>query len=298
MPGLDTMKKRLSFIGGDVDERFNKNKLLSFQAALKNSYQAEWITFKENRIRCLINPDNLKEDYDQKILSVDYSAKIKEGDVFYWERTDSHWITYLQQHTEEAYFRANIRKCNYSLDIGRHKYWVYVRGPVETDIRWNLKENISYNDLNYTLVFYITKNEETLGHFQRAKIIRFDNANWEVQAVDRYSQQGIIEVHLREYFSNEMEDNMTKPEAEKPNKKLPYIEGAAAIDVYSENNVYHAVNITDGTFVVNSSKIKINQTDENSCTINVLTGKSTEFKLSYMVDDEEVTSLDIRVESF
>ena len=96
-----------------MDNRVDKSKLHSMQMALQNSYQAEWITLNDNQYRCLINPDKLKEDYDQKVISIEHSAGMKEGDVFYWDRTDTHWLVYLQQHSESAYFRAQIRRCNY-----------------------------------------------------------------------------------------------------------------------------------------------------------------------------------------
>ena len=80
---LENMKKRLEFAGGDADGRNVKGKLTSFHAALKNSYQAEWITFNEQKYRCLINPSRLTENFDKKVLSIDFESGIKEGSVFY-----------------------------------------------------------------------------------------------------------------------------------------------------------------------------------------------------------------------
>jgi hypothetical protein len=82
MFGLEKMKQRMEYAGGDFDGRVVKSKYKSFCAALKNSYQGEWITFNDQSYRCLINPDKLKEDYDIKMISVDFNANIKEGDVF------------------------------------------------------------------------------------------------------------------------------------------------------------------------------------------------------------------------
>ena len=139
---LDTMKKRLEYAGGDADGRNVKGKLKSMLGALKNSYQAEWITLneydEENKSiwRCLINPDKLKEDYDQKEISIQFESGLKEGDTFLWNRTNTHWLVYLQEYSEEAYFRASIRRCDYQIDINGNKYWIYMRGPVETTIQW------------------------------------------------------------------------------------------------------------------------------------------------------------------
>lgn len=302
---LETMKKRLEYLGGDIDGRNVKGKLKSMLSALSDSYQAEWVTLNEYdeetkaRWRCLINPDKLKEDYDQKEISIQFESGLKEGDVFLWDRTNTHWLVYLQEYSEEAYFRANIRRCDYQIDIGENKYWVYMRGPTETTTQWNSKHNISINSLNYSMVMYVPKNEETLSFFERHKIIKVDGHNWEVNAVDRYSQKGVIEVSLSEYFDNTMEDNMvTPPEVIIPEEGVPYIEGPQVVYAFDENVLYEIKNASQGSFVVNSSKVKITNTTETSCEISILTGKSHSFNLIYQRDGEEDIVLEITVESF
>ena len=75
---LDTMKKRMVFDGGDTSDGRNvRGKYLSFKSALNNSYQAEWITFNDKKWRCLINPDKITNDYDQKEISIDFKAEMK-----------------------------------------------------------------------------------------------------------------------------------------------------------------------------------------------------------------------------
>jgi hypothetical protein len=37
--------------------------------------------------RALINPDKVKQDYDDKILSIDYKYNYQLGDVFCWVGT-------------------------------------------------------------------------------------------------------------------------------------------------------------------------------------------------------------------
>lgn len=298
MSGLDNMKKRITFAGGDADGKLVKGKLKSFYAALNNSYQAEWITFGKKKFRCLINPDKLKEDYDQKVISVDFASKMKEGDTFFWDRTNTYWITYLQEYAEEAYFRAQIRRCNYQIEIEGTKYWVYLRGPVETDLIWRQKHNIEFNELNYSLILYISKNEQTLSFFNRIKVLKFDGHNWRVNATDKYSQRNIIEVNLGEHFDNSMEDAAVIPEIIEPDKALPYIEGPQFIDAYSELNEYSIVNATEGTFVVNSNKVEIESSDTNTCSINVLTGRSASFELLYQRDEEEDIVLVVNIDSF
>ena len=301
---LETMKKRISFAGGDADGRNTKGKLKSLLGALQNSYQAEWIITNEEdelnkaRWRCLINPDKLKEDYDQKEISIQFEANLKEGDVFLWERTDTHWLVYLQEYSEEAYFRASIRRCDYQIDIDGTKYWIYMRGPVETTVQWNQKHQIIFNNMNYTIIMYIPKNEVTSNFFERHKIIKFDNHNWKVNAVDRYSQKGVIEVVLGETFDNEMEEEKIVPEIITPDESLPYISGPQYVKPYDENLVYEIKNANNGTFVVNSSKVKINESTENSCVITILTGKSSSFDLLYKIDGSDDIVLPITIESF
>ena len=301
---LETMKKRISYAGGDADGRNVKGKLKSMLGALKNSYQAEWITIneedEENKAewRCLINPDKLKEDYDQKEISIEFESGLKEGDVFLWNRTNTHWIVYLQEYSEEAYFRASIRRCDYQINVNENKYWIYLRGPVETTIQWKQKHQITFNDLNYTIIMYVPKNEETTTFFERHKIIKFDGHNWTVKAVDRYSQKGVIEVALNETFDNEMEDAEIVPEIIVPDETLPHISGPQFIKVFDENILYEIKNASNGKFVVNSNKIEINNPTETSCEITVLTGKSNSFDLIYKRDGEEDIVLNITIESF
>lgn len=299
----------MNWAGGDMDGRLNKGKLKSMQGALWNSYQAEWITLKDDQVdeegnslaerwRCLINPDKLKEDYDQKEISIEFESGLKEGDTFLWDRTNSHWIVFLQQFTEEAYFRAQIRRCDYQIDIDGTKYWTYLRGPMETDIQWKTKHNISFNELNYSLLMYIPKNEQTMSFFERFKIIKFDNRNWEVQVVDRYSQRGVIEVSLMEYFNNDMEDAVVGPEIVQPDTEQPYIDGPQVVNVYDTDLTYEIKNTTSGFWAVNSNKVKITNSNETQCVIDILTGKSASFILTYKRENEEDINLMINVESF
>ena len=300
MSALDRMKQRLMYDGGPTqDDRNVKGKWYSFRAACGNSYQAEWITFNEQKCRCLINPDKLKEDYDQKVISIDFKYGMQNGDTFYWDRSKHHWLVYLQDYNEEAYFRASIRRCDYEIDVNGHKYWIYLRGPVETAIIWRQKHQIEFNELNYSLLFYIKKNEETLEFFERFKKIKFDGHNWRVATTDKYSQDGIIEVYLEEYYDNEMEDAMIEPVVIEPDKMHPYIDGPQTVRPYDNNISYSIVGgISNGAFVVNSNKVKITEMNDTSCKIEILTGKSDSFILSYKRENEDDINLEVIIKSF
>ena len=294
------MFTRIQYAGGVMDNRVDKSKLHSMQMALQNSYQAEWITLNDNKYRCLINPDKLKEDYDQKVISIEHSAGMKEGDVFYWDRTNTHWLVYLQQHSESAYFRAQIRRCNYEIEVNNHKYWVYLRGPVETALVWRQKHNIEFNDLNYSLLIYVTKNEETLNFFKRFQILKIDGHRWRVAATDIFSQGSIIEVYLEEFFDNSLEDEQIKKEPIIFGEEEPYIDGPQFVEPYQTEIKYSLANNLNatGVFLVNSKKIKIVNSDNNSCIINVISGKAGEFKIIYREEGKEDLELNVTIESF
>jgi hypothetical protein len=295
MGGLDLMRKRMNFDGGDTaDGRNVLGKYRSFKSALDNSYQGEWIIFNDKRYRCLINPDKMTNEYDQKEISIDFNAGMQNGDTFYWERMDSHWIVYLQKLEEEAYFRAQIRKCNYQIN----GWWVYLRGPVETSLVWSQKHSIEFNDMNETILIYVAKNDETVAFFKRFQIIKFDGHNWRVAATDKYSQDEIIEVYLEEYYDNEMQDNMVIPEIVEPDKKNPYIDGPTIVQPYDSNVTYTIANYKlRGGFVVSSNKVKIVKQTETELVLDITTGKSGTFVIEYYRNDEKVTDITITVDS-
>jgi hypothetical protein len=179
---LENMKLRLQYQGGNQQERMNKDKLKSLKKALIYSYQAATAKLTDGReFRCLINRNKLSLDLDDKIISIPFEdiclnadrvgtttegqneIGLKEGDVFEWKENGSHWIVFLRRLEETAYFRADIRRCRYevTLDNG-HKYWTYIRGPVEQQILWSQVSGNYFNKLNYTLIMYIPLNEEML----------------------------------------------------------------------------------------------------------------------------------------
>ena len=317
MSGLDRMKMRVSYTGYDAaDGRNVKGKYKSFQAALKNSYQAEWITLdkdteEERHYRCLINPSRLTEQFDKKVISIDFDSGVQEGTVFWWDRTNRYWIVNLQQHTEEAYFRGTITRADYTMDIDGKNYWVSVRGPVETATVWNQKHNWNWNELNYSMVVQITKDSRTVNYFSRHQIVKMKLVypdvetgeeieewhNWKVVATDKYSSERVIDVYLKEWYDNEDEENMVPVEVGEPDLMQPHIEGPRTCYVYDTNLSFSVVGLSNGKFVVNSSKIKIKEMTNTSCVIDILASKSTKFILSYVVDDETKIEQEIIVKS-
>ena len=303
--GLQMMQTKLGYRGGNQEGRMQQDKLNGLKKALLYSYQAATaiiptIDAEGNTVnkefRCLINPDKLNPEYDNKIISIPYEdvnlldtekvegiqpTNLKPGQVFTWKETNTDWIVYLQYLEEDAYFRADIRRCKYEVEINGHKYKVYVRGPVETKINWNQKKNIVWNNLNYTLSLMITKNEETLEFFKRFAKIKIDGMMWEVQAVNRADADGVIEVALKEAFSNTIEEEGQIPEIEKPEAEAAAIKGSVNVKPYS-THIYTIDGYNGGTWEVSSAKASIITQSDTEVEVYIETGRSGEFVLSYL----------------
>ena len=207
----------------------------------------------EPYFRCLINHDKLKVDYEDKIISIPFfeppigkidpiETDFHNGTVFKWVHgnkkewtPDTYWIVYMQYSEETAYFRAQIRKADEQIQIvtiddqGNENtvtYRGWMTGPNETTALWNIKKNVTWNDLNYTKLLYITKDEDTLAFFQRFDRIIINGKPWEVQAYnENYStnknngiDSGIIRVALKETYTTsnqEIKDTLDAAAAQK-----------------------------------------------------------------------------------
>lgn len=204
--------------GYPQQDRMIKDKYRSLQRALKYSYQGAFISpvgREEEQFRALINPNKLKQDYDDKIVSVDFKYNMKPGDVFNWVNTNSYWIIYLQELTELAYFRGDIRKCNYTIDWldengDRQSTYAAIRGPVETKINYIQKEGISVDRPNFSLNILIPRNEKTVAYFKRyAKFYLQEDTSvcWRIEGLDSISMPGVIEINAVEYYINQFLDD-------------------------------------------------------------------------------------------
>ena len=187
--------------------------------------------------RCLINHDKLKVDYEDKIISIPFQeppvgskipveTNFHNGTVFKWVHgnkeewtPDTYWIVYMQYSQQTAYFRAEIRKADEQIEIitideeGNESSIIYrgwMTGPNETTALWNVKKGVVWNDMNYTKLLYITKDENTLAFFQRFDRIIINGKPWQVQAYnENYStskhnegSSGIIRVALKETYTS------------------------------------------------------------------------------------------------
>ena len=258
----------------------------------------------EEDVGDLPDPEN-----DVIIPEGEQEVGIKEGDVITWKENNSHWIIYLRRLEETAYFRADIRRCRYQLTLGNgSKYWVYVRGPVEQSILWTQTSGNYFNKLNYSLIIYVQQNEETLKYFKRFKKVMINNQPWEVQATDSISTPGIIEISLKETYNNTIETDiekavekaMKKEEIKEQSGNEPYIKGLTEVYPY-DVSTYEIKNYNGGDWVIsNESKsniVKMKNITDNLVDIHILTGKSGNFTLNYIKDNEIIASLDIEIKS-
>ena len=302
MSGLKNLQARLNYRGGaNQQERMIKDKEWSLDNALLYSYQAETIELNDGRqFRCLINPNKLSMELDDKMLSIHFEDKslngdgqiekigIKPGDTITWKHKDmdTHWIVYLRYLQEKAYFKGLIRQCEEEIEIDGERFWVYLKGPDEKSIDWSKTKQNIFNNLNYTLEVYISKTQKTNEFFQRFKICKVQGKNWEVQAVDRISTEGILCVYLKEYYTNVYEEDIKQPPTpDEPNPNPPYISGPA--EVYPFDIATYSIigdNSELGTWSLSNKKAHIIENRGKEVVIEIITGKSGDVNLIYNDD--------------
>lgn len=223
LDGIQRMATELDYQGGFPQQhRMIYDKYRSFQKALLHSYQAAIIkkvgAEPTPPIRALINPNKLKMDYDEKVVSVGFEHGYKVGDVFQWLSSSTYWLIYLQELSELAYFRGAIRRCNYQIkwedeDGNLHQSYVVVRGPVETKIDSYEKHGRVLDMPNYSINILMPSNDDTIKAFRRYSKFYLSGENvidnticWRVEAVDSFSSPGILQLNAVEYYANEQED--------------------------------------------------------------------------------------------
>ena len=219
--GVNNQFIRLNHQGGSFQQnRMIKDKRKSLDKALVYSYQGADVrkidSTSDEYVRALINSNKLKQDYDDKIISVGYEHHFECGDIFEWKGTETYWLIYLQDLTELAYFRGDIRKCSHQInwedENGKHSTYAAIRGPVETKINYIQKHGVSIDTPNYSLNILLPKTADTLSYFQRYnKFYLADDELkicWRIEAIDWLSMPGILEINAVEYYANEFEDDL------------------------------------------------------------------------------------------
>ena len=159
--------------------------------------------------------------------------RVRPGDTFEWisgndgYMPNSYWIIYLQYSEETAYFRGQIRKADDEIEVipieedGSEGdpiiYHGWTVGPNEQDAIWNVKKGVVWNDLYYSKLLYITKDETTTQFFNRFERVVINGQTWQVYGFnDNYgtssknSTGGLIRVALKQTYTstNEMIEKM------------------------------------------------------------------------------------------
>lgn len=227
MNNLESMRKRLEWQGGiRQEDRMIKGKWWTLQRALQYSYQGCDVQMVQpfdsiigstaegfQTVRALINPDKVKQDYDDKIISIDRDYNFDPGDVFEWKGTGTHWIIYLEEITEDAYFRGEIRRCKYKIKFkdsnnNECETWAAIRGPVETAINSIQKNQTRVDRPNMSLNILMPLNEYTKDAFERYSEFLFAGKCWRVNAIDFISMRNVLEVNAEEYYIDKDTDDV------------------------------------------------------------------------------------------
>lgn len=280
---MRTLAARIEYEGGDQLGRIKKNKLRSFEASLKNSYNARQIKTPDKGVWYgLINIDNLKSDYDRKTLSINFNSGLKPGDVFEVLDDHTHWMVYLQDLVETAYLHTEIIRCRYSIEIDGEEYWIYFQGPTETTVPWYIKRGINFNEMNLSGTIYIKKTEATINFFKRFTHIKLDGHTWEVQVTDRITVPGIIELEVQEYWDNPIEE---LPEVIKENN-VSQIIGRTVVKQDSINGYEIDKRFFDKDFywkVSGNKRVELDEVlnDGRVCKVKVHPGAIRTYRVSY-----------------
>lgn len=230
MENLELMKMRAKALNNDRQiERMVRDKLRSLHRSLLYSYQSAWIQKidSDEKNRALINPDKIKFDYDEKVVSIDPKWGYKTGDVFEWKNTGTYWLILKQELTEIAYFRGNCRRCQalqiFDKETGKTETcWMAIRGPVETKIDEIQKNGISVDRPNLTINAYVSLSEKTRKWFNRYQKFSFAGRTWQVNTVDDISTPNILEFTAQENYECDHEDLII--DITDPNPEVPEIE--------------------------------------------------------------------------
>lgn len=313
MDNFDLMRERLRARGGIVQQaRMIKDKKEALKRAIKYSYQGAQVQAigKSEPAIALINPNTVKQDYDDKIISIDFDYDYSVGTVFEWSNTGTKWLIYLQDLTEIAYFKGDIRKCNYEIkwedqdDEGKmHKYTTYVAltGPSEKKIESSIKEGISLDSPNYSLHFYMPNNEYTSKYFNRYTKFYLQGLPtcWRIEAIDKISMPGILEIYAYEYYANEHEDNIEEGlvgdlivEPIEPTKSLGIT--ITGDSFFIKPKTAYTCTLADGMQWENSifpPEVKIIEKTNNSITLKWDTTRSGQFDLVYENGKDKITQV-------
>lgn len=306
--GFINMANRLKYRGGAAQQdRMIRDKRKTLDDAVLYSYQGARVRKLGDSVICpaLINPNKLKPDYDDKVISIGFEYGFAPGTVFDWGNTGTKWLVYLQDLTELAYFKGDIRRCSYEVlwkdeetDAIETTYMA-IQGPVETRIMSVSKNDINADVPNHSLHMLIPANEKTLKFFKRYAEFILDGVgnahdwpeikytSWRVEGIDKNSMPGIIEITAVEYYINPAEDDIINQIAGglivRPVE--PFIQNPIAGETFirpKENFEYEYVGNEEGEWIIpKKAPIKVVNVAGKKITLQWLKVYSGQFTLQY-----------------
>ena len=223
MNSLNLMRARLRARGGEVQQdRMIKDKRETLDRVVLYSYQGADVRKLDSETveRALINPNTVKQDYDDKIISIGYEYGYEPGTIFEWVKTGTKWLIYLQDLTELAYFKGDIRKCNYQIswkdkEDKLHSTYAAIIGPSEKAINSVKSNDINIDLPNYSLTMMLPATKEVLEYFKRYSKFYIQPLKegdspicWRVEALDSISMPGVLEITAYEHYINEQQDDV------------------------------------------------------------------------------------------
>lgn len=236
MNSLDLMQARLRMRGGEAQQdRMIKDKRKTLDRVIWYSYQGADVRKLDSETveRALINPNTVKQDYDDKTISISYEYEYKPGTIFEWVNTGTKWLIYLQDLTELAYFKGDIRKCNYQINWKNQEgnicsTYAAIIGPSEKAINTTKSNGNSIDIPNHSLNIMLPATMEVLSYFKRYSKFYIQPLKegdspicWRVEATDTISMPGILEITAYEYYTNEQKDNIEEGIVDAWGEKIP-----------------------------------------------------------------------------
>ena len=245
--GVHQQSSLLNLYGGHAQqERMIQDKKRSLDRALRYSYQGATVQDieKEESYRALINPNKVKLDYDEKIISINWESQFQPGTIFEWQETNTHWLVMYQDLTELAYFKGDCRKCHYIINWANtetaevYNTYASIVGPKEA-VQSSVKSGISLDERNYTISLLIPHTELTNKYFSRYTKFYLQPIGeekpypvcWQVTSVDNVSNPGIIQLTAKEILGNKDTDDMNIPDYKLIVDKIIQQEGTQTMDL-------------------------------------------------------------------
>ena len=218
---LESMKIRLNYWGGATqNNRMIESKLWSFKSARQASYAAAHFTtypnYDEHKSSWgLMNAKTINQDYDTKMVSVEFDSGFKVGTVFKWLETNTYWIIFIDHKTELAYFRGDCRRCDYTaswVDGDRRVQTtpMSVIGPSTPSLATSssMQATLAEDFPNADLKIMVPDNEKNNVFFKRYQTFLLKGITYQVEQVDDLSMPGVIQLNCKEYYGNRIEDDV------------------------------------------------------------------------------------------